>query len=51
MMGAAAQPYNARGPWTAVCPGVAPALAVLAGNVRGDDLPDTLDRQLRGSVS
>ena len=51
MIGTGVRPYNARGPWTAVCPGVAPALAGFAVNVRGDDLPDTLDRRLRGSVS
>ena len=44
----AAQAYPAQAPWYVIAPGVCVFLLVLALNVIGDSLRDTLDPRLRG---
>ncbi len=45
-----ARSFFARAPWIAVFPGLALSIAVLAFNLLGDSLRDTLDPRLRGKI-
>jgi ABC-type dipeptide/oligopeptide/nickel transport system permease subunit len=51
MLNVGARQYMEQQPWLAIAPGAAIALMVLAYNLLGDALRDTLDPRLRGTGS